>query len=316
MEPIGEAVQGVPEQRRRLIGLHAAQQHTGAVDPPVALLRAHGGGRAAEEDSAPDPARRLDCAEPGLVRVELGGLGAVAVDVLLDHRIPTRAEVIGQLVAGLAVVERQAARRDHQVLVVVFPQPVDDVRHQLEYAAGALEGFQRGPVLVETIEDLGMDGVGLSQAIRVAGLVRLRRESSAFVAVEFREGSADLVAGAEVADRLEEPAPHDLERFLGGHGLPQRLHATEGLLQRLQRRHAACVARLDLGLRQRCEDDSARHQLGRLGERLHEGEVAVVRAAAQRPAIAELADVGHELVDEDHAGGEATEQLAQRLLAG
>ena len=84
-----------------------------------------------------------------------------------------------------------------------------------------------------------------------------------------------------------------------------------------QRRHATLAAGLH------CPTRAARPaapplgtSLQRLGQRLDEGQVAVEGAAAERLAFLELADVGDQLVDQDHAGRIARQQRRQHLLAG
>ena len=104
--------------------------------------------------------RRAAFTEPnrGSLASKFRRLGPVAVNVPLDHRVPARAEIVGQFVARTAVVKRQTAGQDHQVLVVVLPQPVDDLGHELQHAARALEAVDRRPVLVEPVEHLGWIG--------------------------------------------------------------------------------------------------------------------------------------------------------------
>jgi hypothetical protein len=50
------------------------------------------------------------------------------------------------------------------------PELVDDGGHQAQHAARALEALQRGPVLVEPVEELGVDGIGGPHALQVVAL--------------------------------------------------------------------------------------------------------------------------------------------------
>jgi hypothetical protein len=50
---------------------------------------------------------------------------------------------------------------------------LDDGGHEEEDAAGALELDQGGPVGVEAVEDLGVDGVGGLDAFLVVGVAAL-----------------------------------------------------------------------------------------------------------------------------------------------
>src|SRR5262249_7039499 len=56
--------------------------------------------------------------------------------------------------------------------------------------------------------------------------LRLARQLGSLGDVGVREGPANGVAAGRIPHRLEQPPPHDLERFLGGHRLPQGLHPT------------------------------------------------------------------------------------------
>ena len=284
--------------------------------PRVADLGRNGRRSAAEEDRAGDAPGRAHLTEARLLVFEFGRLGAVAVDVPLDDGVPASRQVVGQLVAAAAVVQRQAAGQDHQVLVVVLPEAIDDLRHQLQHAARALKPVDGGPVLVEPVEDLRMDRIGLQEPVVVAAFLRLGRQLGALGDIGIGERAADRLAGLRVAHRLEQPPADDLERLFGGDRLPERLHAPEGLLEGPERRDAALAAGLDVRLRQRREHDRVRHELRGLGQGLHEREVAVVGAAAQDLPFRELPDVGHQLVDQNNAGRVAFQKVAQHLLAG
>ena len=75
------------------------------------------------------------------------------------------------------------------------------------------------------------------------------------------------------------------------------------------------AAGLELGLRQRAQEDGVGHQLARFGQRLQERQVAVVAAAAQELAGLELADVGDQLVHQHHARRVGREQRREHVLA-
>ena len=81
-------------------------------------------------------------------------------------------------------------RQDQRVLVALLPEAVDDGGHQAQHAAGALELDQGGPVGVEPVEDLRVDGVGRLDALLVVGVAALGRELLVLGAVEVGEGRA------------------------------------------------------------------------------------------------------------------------------
>ena len=88
---------------------------------------------------------------------------------------------------------------------------MNDGRHQFEHAARALEAFQRGPVLVEAVEQFGVDRIGRFEARLVEGLTGFGRELGFVIKVHFRKGAADGIAGGKIRDWLEEAAAHDFE---------------------------------------------------------------------------------------------------------
>ena len=65
---------------------------------------------------------------------------------------------------------------------------MNDGRHETQHAAGALELHQRGPVGVETVEDLGVNRVGRPDALLVVGVAAVGRELLRVRPVEIREG--------------------------------------------------------------------------------------------------------------------------------
>lgn len=97
---------------------------------------------------------------------------------------------------------------------------MDDLGHQLQHAPGALEVVQRGPILVEPVEDFGMNGIGVLQALQVAALLSFLGEVVAVAGVMIGKGPADRLRRQPVIDLTEQPPPHDLEGFLGGDRLP------------------------------------------------------------------------------------------------
>ena len=76
-------------------------------------------GAVPEEQRPRHPPGRVHLAEPRLLRLQVGRLGPVAVDVPLDHRVPARRQQVRQLVPHVAVGQGQAAGQDHQVLIVI-----------------------------------------------------------------------------------------------------------------------------------------------------------------------------------------------------
>ena len=247
VEAIGQPVQRVGIDRRCLAWLEATKQHAGAVHAANAGLASDGRWRAAEEQRAGHAAGGVYLPETWLPVLQFRRFSSVAVDVSLDHRVPSGRQVVGQFVPRAAVMKRQAAWENHQILVVVFPQPVDDLGHQLQHAASALKAVDGRPVFVEPVEDLGVDRVCLHEAVVVAAFLGLGWEFRSFGNVGIGERAAHRVAGLSVAHWLEQPPPHDFECLLGGHWLPQRLDAAEGLFESSQRRHAALAACFDIG---------------------------------------------------------------------
>ena len=129
---------------------------------------------------------------------------------------------------------------------------------------------------------------------------------------------------AGVGQRLEQPAPHDLEALLGAGGPPRGLDAADDVAQPIERLAPALAAHLDVvglgvgrarGVRGREADheQAVLHQLRRLGQHLGEGELRLEAARRQVALVVELAGVGHPLVDQDQARPVLVEQLAEHV---
>ena len=286
-------------------------------------------GRGAEIDGARHAAAGGKLAEIGQLAVEPQRQRVGAVDVLLDHRRPVVGEVAGQLELDARVVDGDVGGEDERVLVALLPQAVDDGRHQPQHAARALELDQRGPVAIEAVEDLGVDGIGGAHALLVVGVAALGRELLLLAAVEVGKRPRHHVAVLElggVAQRLEQAPAHDLKALLGRGRAPRRLDAAHHVAQAVERLAAALAAHLDvvgarvrraggIGGGQRDDQQAVRRQAGGLGQRLGKGELRLEGAAGQVAAIVQLAGIGHPLVDEDEAGAVVDKELAQ-LVAG
>ena len=106
-----------------------------------------------------------------------------AVDVYIHHRRPRIGQVAQKLITHRCFVERDGARHDHERAVVPAPQLVDDRGHQAQHTARALEALQRGPILVEPVEQLRVDGVRRLHAVDVLALGNAGGELTLVIAV-------------------------------------------------------------------------------------------------------------------------------------
>ena len=296
--------------------LKTAEQHPRPVNAPSSRLGIHRGRRTAQKHGSRDPAGGLYGAKSRLLGFQRRRFGPLTVDVAVHHRIPAGAKVVDQFIAGAAVVQRQAAGQDHQILVVILPQAEDDLGHQLQHATGALEALDRGPLLIELGKHFRVDRVALQHAVKITGLLRFLGHFGPLGHVGIGKGPADLVASLGIPDFFKQPPPHDLEGFLWSHGLPERLHPVEDRLQRLQGGHATRTTGLAVGFRQRRQHHSIRHELGGFRQRLNETQIAVVRAPAERLTLHKLTDVNDQLIQQHHARRIASQQGDKHLLAG
>ena len=227
-------------------------------------------------------------------------------------------EVARELVLHARVLDGDGGGQDEWVAVPALPQAVDHRRHQAQHAAGALEPGERGPVRVEAVEDLGMDGEGGPDAPLVVRGAAFGRELHALRTVGVGEragGHVALLERLRPRQRLEQPPPHDLEAFLGARGPPGRLDPRHHVAQPVEGLAPAQaphlrIVRLAMGRagagggvggRQRDHQQAVLRHLHRLGERLGEGELGLEAARGQVAAVVELARVGHPLVDQHQA---------------
>jgi hypothetical protein len=118
--------------------------------------------------------------------------------------------------------------------------------HQAQHAARALELHQRRPVVVESVEDFGMDREGgLNAPLAVAGAA-IGREFGRLRSVEIGEGTRGQVALlVEIArDRLEQASAHDLETIFRRRRPPRGFHAPDDVAEAVERLTAANAADL------------------------------------------------------------------------
>ena len=147
--------------------------------------------RGAEEDGArqplgdPSAARTAACSASILAGSAFGP--STSASMIAFHE-SCRYCVSSEFTA--AVAERDRAGHDQRRLVLADPQRVDDGVHQPQHTAGALEPLQARPVLVEPVEQLGVDRVGLLDPVLVVGVARLARELVGVLAVELDERRA------------------------------------------------------------------------------------------------------------------------------
>ena len=96
---------------------------------------------------------------------------------MLDDRHPGVGHVPGQFKLHAGLINRDVARHDEQIFFLPLPEGMNDRCHQPQHASGPLEPVQRGPVVVEPIEEFRMDRVGHLDSVFVgsvfAGLWKL-----------------------------------------------------------------------------------------------------------------------------------------------
>ena len=118
------------------------------------------------------------------------------------------------------------------------PQGVNDHRHEAQHPARTLEFQQGGPVVVQPVENFGMDGIGGLDAFFVVRLAAFGRKFAALASVQVRKGLRRYVAQCErigAAQRFEQAPAHDFEAFLGACRAPCRLEAADDVTEPVQR---------------------------------------------------------------------------------
>jgi hypothetical protein len=106
------------------------------------------------------------------------------------------------------------------------------------FAARALELHQGRPVVVEAVEDFGVDGIGGLDALLVIGGAALGRKLRLLCSIEVGEGPRHDVAVfvlRRIRDRLEEPPADDLESLFGARRAPGGLYAPHHVTQPVER---------------------------------------------------------------------------------
>ena len=196
-----------------------------------------GRGSGTEEDRPRNPAAGGELAQVRLVAVDPQRQRFRAVDILFDDRRPVVVEIPGQFRLYACVFERDAAGQDEGTAIATLPLVMNHRRHQPQHAAGALELRQRRPVGVEPVEYLGMDGIGILDALFVVGLAALGGKLLLLRAVQVGEPARHHIAGRElrgIDKGLKQTPPHDPEALLGTGRPPGSLDATNHVAQPLQ----------------------------------------------------------------------------------
>src|SRR5690606_13368363 len=109
----------------------------------------------------------------------------------------------------------------------------------------------------------------MHQPLEVPTLLRLLREVVTVGRVKVSISAANTLCRKPVVDRGEQPTPHNLERFLGGYRLPERLHATKVVCKSFERLYPSLATRLLVRLWQGRQQNRRGYCLERLAERLN-----------------------------------------------
>jgi len=190
---------------------------------------------------------------------------------------------------------------------------VDDAGHQPQHAARSLELVQRRPLVVEPVEELGMDGIRGGDPPLVVRLATRGWDLRSLRSVEIGEVTNDRVALRGLVRRyvFEKSTANDLKALIGTRGAPRGLHSSHDVLKTLKRRLTALTANLDVRGRDGHDQKHPRHCASGLGERLSEGELSIERPGGESIYAVELPRVGDPFVDEDQARRLRLKQLDQ-----
>ena len=283
--------------------------------PVESLVGAAQGGGGAHEHGPRQSSGGVSTPVERRVRVDFSGDRAGAVDVGGDDRFPAVVEVLGEFGADPLVAEWDVSGHDERRLGALGPQCADDLVHQPQHAAGALEARQRGPVGVELVEQFGVHGVAVADPSFVVRGLDVFGELSGIGAVVLDHVLGDAGDGAEclAVGGGEQATADDLERFVAVRGPPLVCDARDDPLEPgegfspVGAAHLLVVGHVFalVHLRRGGDGDEQQHsgyRLDDLGEGLGERELGVEGAAGQVFTSVQFARVGDPLVDEDHGG--------------
>ena len=305
VEGAGHRVQGLVVGRNALAGHGDAQVNLLPVEAPQGAA-----GGAAQKDGAGDAAGGAPhLPERRGTPVEAVGAGVGAVG-FRQHRPPVAGQQPGEFAGQLFIGQRQVAGQQQRRLIVVQAQAVDALRHQPQHGAGALKAGDGRPVFVEAVENLRVDGIAGFQQFQVVRFGHALGIFAAGVAIHPVKGFAHGVPGFRLAHFLEEAAAHHFIGFVDGQRLPNRLDAPQQLRQLGQGFQPGRAAGLGFAFRQRHHQADIGAAARRLRERLDKGNHAVPIV------VPRVADIGHQLIDEEDAGADIIEQPFELRAAG
>ena len=146
-----------------------------------------------------------------------------------------------------AVADRDRRGHDQRRLVLADPQRVDDGVHQPQDAARALEALEARPVLVEPVEQLRVDRVGLLDPVLVGRRRAPRagsRRRAGGTSRRTPRAVALIDASASASGCDEQPLADDVVGLVRRRGPPLVGDAPHDVLQPLQRLEAVRAADL------------------------------------------------------------------------
>ena len=185
-----EMAKCVAEHGRRFSGHHTTEFYVSIFQ--ASLRRMRGRGRS-QEDRPGNPPRGVQFAKVRYIRVDFEGQRIRPVYILLNDRDPVVRQIAGQLGAHADIVHGDRGRQDQRIAIARLPQGVNDRRHETQHPTRTLKFQQGGPVVVQSVENLGMDGIGRLDTFFVVRLVALGREFAALGSVQVRKGSRRYV---------------------------------------------------------------------------------------------------------------------------
>ena len=229
--------------------LKTAQQHSRTVKPSYSGSHGNRGGRTAKKDRPGNAAGGLNGTKASLVCFNDSGLSTLAINISINHRIPTWAKIVDQFIARTPVIKRNTRRQNHQILVIVLPQPIDDLSHQFQDTTRALKSFYGCPLFIELREYFWMDRITLHHPIIITGFLSFLWYLYPLCNIGISKGTANFITSIEIPNRFKQPPPNNFESLLRRHGLPKSLHPVKNRFQRMQRSDTLRTTSLAVGFR-------------------------------------------------------------------
>ena len=170
----------------------------------------------------------------------------LTIYLTVNNAVPSIRQMAYQFIPYIRYVQRNRPRHDHGTGIIRHPKLMDDSSHQAQNATGTLKAFQRCPISIQPVKNLGMNRVAGYHTVPILHFLSLHRKIRGILLIHTAESVADHISGIRIFTVEEQSTAYNFKALICCNRLPDRFHSSKCMLDSFQRRLTSVTANFNI----------------------------------------------------------------------